>query len=97
MKKNGFTLIELIISITLVGVILISMIGTLIRLKQSYNIINEDIEARTYSAVISKVINEHFMKNNGVKSVTCTDTACNITLGNNKAMLLELLTTEKQL
>ncbi len=96
MKKNGFTLIELIISITLVGVILISMIGTLIRLKQSYNIINEDIEARTYSAVIAKVINEHFMKNNGVKSVTCTDTACNITLGNNKAMLLELLTTEKQ-
>ena len=96
MKKKGFTLIELIISITLVGVILISMIGTLVRLKQSYNIINEDIEARTYSAVISKVINEHFMKNNGVKSATCTDTACNITLGNNKQMLLELLTTEKQ-
>ena len=93
--KKGFTLVELIISITLVGIILISMIGTLIRLKASYNIINEDVEARTYSALVSKVINEHFMKNNGVKSVTCSRTLCNITLGNNKKMKLELLTMDK--
>ncbi len=96
MKKNGFTMIELIISITLVGVILISMIGTLISIKESYNIINEDIEARTYSALVGKVINEHFMKNNGVKSVACTsDTSCNIILGNNKMMKLEILSMDK--
>ena len=69
MTKKGFTLIELIVSIVLVGVILASMIGTLLSLKDTYSVINEDVEARTYSALISKTINEHIMKNNGIKSV----------------------------
>ena len=95
MKKNGFTLIELIISIALVGIILASMIGTLISLRDTYGVINEDVEARTYSALVSKVINEHMMKNNGIKTYSCSDTVCYIKLGTNKEMVLEIETTEE--
>ena len=70
MKRNGFTLIELIVSIVLVGAVLASMIGTLLSLKNTYSAINEDVEARTYSALISKTINEHIMKNNDGNEVT---------------------------
>ncbi len=94
MRKNGFTLIELIISIALVGIILASMIGTLISLKDTYGVINEDVEARTYSALVSKVINEHLMKNNGIKSYTCSDNMCSLTLGTNKEMILEIVTSD---
>ncbi|MBQ6285920.1 MAG: InlB B-repeat-containing protein [Bacilli bacterium] len=97
MKKNGFTLIELIISIALVGIILASMIGTLISLKDTYGVINDDVEARTYSALISKVINDHLMKNNGIKSYYCEDNICSITLGNNKDMVLKIDKTDVKL
>lgn len=91
MKKKGFTLIELMVSIVLVGIIMVSMIGTLLRLKDVYTSISENTEARTYSALVSKVLNEHFMKNNGIKKITCTsDTSCDIVLGNNKNMKLEI-------
>ncbi len=94
MKKNGFTLIELIISIALVGIILASMIGTLISLKDTYGVINEDVEARTYSALVSKVINEHLMKNNGIKNYSCAENMCSLTLGNNKEMILEIVESD---
>ena len=95
MTKKGFTLIELIVSIVLVGVILASMIGTLLSLKDTYSVINEDVEARTYSALISKTINEHVMKNNGIKSVTCAgNSKCVLKLGTNKIMTLEIVTAD---
>ena len=36
MNKKGFTLIELIVSIVLVTVILVSLLATLVKLKQTY-------------------------------------------------------------
>ena len=98
MKKQGFTLVELIVSIVLVGIVLASMIGTLLSLKNTYNVINEDMEARTYSALVSKVINEYIMKNNGIKDYDCAGNKCVMTLGtldkngHNKKMTLEIVT-----
>ena len=95
MKKQGFTLMELILSIVLVTVMLVTMVGTLIKIRESYSIINQNIEARTYKALIAKVINEHFMNNGGVKKITCSsDTKCDLILGNNKFMILEILNNE---
>ncbi len=98
MKRKGFTLVELIVSIVLVGIVLASMIGTLLSLKNTYNVINEDMETRTYSALVSKVINEHIMKNNGIKDYDCAGNKCVMTLGtldkngHNKKMTLEIVT-----
>ena len=89
MKKHGFTLIELILSIVLVTIIIVTMVGTLLKIRESYSIINQNIEARTYKALIAKVINEHFMKNGGVKNINClSNTKCELLLGNNKTMTL---------
>ena len=98
MKRKGFTLVELIVSIVLVGIVLASMIGTLLSLKNTYNVVNEDMEARTYSTLVSKIINEHIMKNNGIKDYDCAGNKCVMTLGtldkngNNKKMTLEIVT-----
>ena len=46
MNKNGFTLVELIVSIVLVSIVLVSMTGTLVKLKETYNVVNEDADAR---------------------------------------------------
>lgn len=95
MKKQGFTLIELTVSIVLVGIVLISMTGTLVKLKETYNVINEDTDARIYSATISKIINDDLIKNNGIKKIECRDDAnvdsCELILGNNSKRTLEIL------
>ena len=58
MNKKGFTLIELIVSIILVSIVLISMTGTLVKLKDTYSVVNEDADARIYGATISKIVND---------------------------------------
>ena len=47
MNKKGFTLIELIVSIILVSIVLISMTGTLIKLKDTYVLINDTDKKKT--------------------------------------------------
>lgn len=95
MNKNGFTLIELIVSIVLVSIVLVSMTGTLVKLKQTYNIINEDTDARIYGATISKIINDDFLKNNGIRDISCSNdedmSSCEIVLGTNQKRTLEIL------
>ena len=96
MNKKGFTLIELIVSILLVSIVLISMTGTLLSLKDTYTQLNENVEAKTYSSLIAKVINDHFIRNNGIKNVTCNEEGihCDIILGNNKEMTLDIIDVE---
>ena len=42
MKKRGFTLLEVIVSIVLVSVVMISLLASLIQLNETYNIIHEN-------------------------------------------------------
>ena len=95
MNKNGFTLVELIVSIVLVSIVLVSMTGTLVKLKETYNVVNEDADARIYGATISKIINDDFLKNNGIKDISCSNdedmSSCEIVLGTNQKRTLEIL------
>lgn len=95
MNKNGFTLIELIVSIVLVSIVLVSMTGTLVKLKETYNVVNEDADARIYGATISKIINDDFLKNNGIRDISCSNdedmSSCEIVLGTNQKRTLEIL------
>jgi len=66
MKRNGFTLVELLMSITLVSIVLVSMLGTLVKLKNVYALSNNDTEIRVYGASISRAINNDIIKNTGI-------------------------------
>ena len=98
MNKKGFTLIELIVSIILVSIVLISMTGTLIKLKDTYSLVNEDADARIFGATISKIVNDDLLKNNGIKIIECNEdtkvSICEIYMGNNKKRTLEILRNE---
>lgn len=98
MNKKGFTLIELIVSIILVSIVLISMTGTLVKLKDTYSVVNEDADARIYGATISKIVNDDLLKNNGIKTIDCNEdekvSICEISMGNNKKRTLEILRNE---
>lgn len=95
MNKNGFTLVELIVSIVLVSIVLVSMTGTLVKLKETYNVVNENADARIYGATISKIINDDFLKNNGIRDISCSNdedmSSCEIVLGTNQKRTLEIL------
>ncbi len=95
MNKNGFTLVELIVSIVLVSIVLVSMTGTLVKLKETYNVVNEDADARIFGATISKIINDDFLKNNGIRDISCSNdedmSSCEIVLGTNQKRTLEIL------
>ena len=88
MNKKGFTLIELIVSIILVSIVLVSMTGTLVKLKDTYSLVYEDADARIYGATISKVINDDLLTSNGIKTIDCSDDGkvniCEIVMGNNE-------------
>ena len=98
MNKKGFPLIELIVSIILVSIVLISMTGTLIKLKDTYSLVNEDADARIFGATISKIVNDDLLKNNGIKTIECNEdtkvSICEIYMGNNKKRTLEILRNE---
>lgn len=95
MNKKGFTLIELVVSLILISIVLVSMMGTLVKLRQTYSLVNEDADARIYGALIAKVVNEDLLINNGIRTITCSNAEdisyCDIVLGNNKKRTLEIL------
>ena len=70
-SKSGFTLIEVIVSVVLVSIIMVSLLASLMQLRQTYTIIHENSDIIVYSSSISRVINNDLAKNNGVRLATC--------------------------
>ena len=92
MKKKGFTLIELIVSIVLVSVVLVSLLGSLLQIRNAYTTIHENSDILVYSSSIARVINNDLSKNNGIRFVSCeTDgSKCYLILGNDDRRELTL-------
>lgn len=86
MNKKGFTLIEVIISLVLVSVVLTSMLASLVKLKDTYSVVNENTDALIYSSSVSRVLNNDFLKNGGIRYVNCNveGDRCDIILSNNQ-------------
>ena len=97
MNKKGFSLIELLVSIILVSVILISLLTTLVKIRQTYSVINENSDVLVYSSSISRVINNDFNKNMGINYINCYSdgTKCEIILGNDECRDLIIEETPK--
>ena len=99
MKKNGFTLIEVIVSVVLVSVVMVSLLGSLIQIRQTYTLIHENSDVLVYSSSISRVINNDLINNNGIRYSTCNveGTKCELILGNDERRELEIFTEEVEL
>ena len=89
MDKKGFTLVEIIVSISLISIVLVSMLVTLVNLRQVYSESNDDTDIRIYGSSLSRAINKDILENKGIKTVECEDnTKCNITLNNDETRVL---------
>lgn len=92
MDKKGFTLFEVIVSVVLISIILTSMLATLVRLKDSYEIVYENTDALIYSSSIARIMNNDFEKNGGIRYIDCNydGNICDITLNNNQKRTIEI-------
>ena len=92
MNKKGFTLIEVIISVVLVSVVLISLLATLVKLRETYTIIHENTDVLVYSSSITRVINNDFIENNGIRYISCNaeGSLCDMIMGNDEKRQLEI-------
>ena len=90
MDKKGFTLIELMISISLLSIVLIFMMNTLVKLRDTSLASGEETNLLVGQAIISKTINNDIILNGGVSSYECTDNFIELTLMNNETRYIEL-------
>lgn len=93
MNKKGFTLVEVIVSIVLVSVIMVSMLASLVKLRDTYSVIHENSDVIVYTSSIARVINNDLMKNNGIRYANCSPDGleCELILGNDEKRKIEIL------
>ena len=92
MKKRGFTLLEVIVSIVLVSVVMISLLASLIQLNETYNIIHENSDILVYNASVTRVINNDLSNNLGIRYISCNEDnlSCDFVLGNDSKRKIEI-------
>lgn len=93
MKKNGFSLIELLVSVTLMSVVLVSLLSSLIKLRETYSMVNSVADVSIYSSAIARIINDDIIENDGIKDASCLDEEmeeCTLLLGSGETRKLEI-------
>ena len=92
MNKKGFTLFEVIVSIVLISIVLISMMSTLVKLKESYEVVYTNTDALIYSSSVTRIINNDFEANGGIRHIDCdfSGSSCDITLNNEQQRRLAI-------
>lgn len=96
MNKKGFTLIEVVVSITLVSVVMVFMLASLVKLRDSYAVVHENTDALLYSSSVSRILNNDISENGGIRYVSCNieGDKCDIVLANNKRRRLIIYDNE---
>ncbi len=79
--KKGFTLVEVIVSIALLSIVLLSLYKILDLTKFNEKTTLSKTENLIKKAEIEKIINED-VYTNGIKEITCTKESCDIILNN---------------
>ena len=92
MNKKGFTLIELIVSVILVSVVMVSLSSALVDIKNTSVEVQANTDVIITSSAISRVLNNDVVENNGIRYVKCDPNGedCGFVLGNNKKRALTL-------
>ena len=101
MNKKGFTLVEVVVSIVLVSVVMISLLASLLKIKETYNIVHDNNEVLIYSSSITRIINNDIAKNQGIRNAGCDrcnkidekcDYKCELTLGTGDKRVIKINT-----
>lgn len=71
MKKNGFSLLEILVSVVLVSVVFIFMLNSLIKLKTIYNKSDSNTDILLLGSTLSRVVNNDIKENEGINTVSC--------------------------
>ena len=91
MKRNGFTLIELMVSIVLVTIVLASMSVALIKLKDTYNKTNDKTDIDLVTSSITRIISNDIINNGNVTNIVkLDDKSLEITLDNIKKRIIRI-------
>ena len=96
MNKKGFTLIEVIISITLLSIVMTSMLASLVKLRDAYSKAYVNVDAVVFGSSVARFINNDLNKNGGIRYINCDNagTNCDIYLANDQKRKIEILNTE---
>lgn len=95
MNKNGFTIVELIISVTILSIVMVFALNLLVVLKEKETSLDTDTDMVLNQAFVSKKINGDIVKNGGIKSLNCTTTKCDFTFNNELKKTLTLTNNKK--
>lgn len=91
MKRNAFTLIELMVSIVLVTIVLASMSVALIKLKDTYNKTNDKTDIDLVTSSITRIISNDIINNGNVTNIVkLDDKSLEITLDNIKKRIIRI-------
>ena len=92
MNKKGFTLIELIVSVILVSVVMVSLSSALVDIRRNSEEAQENTNVIITTSTISRVINNDIVKNDGIRFVECDPNGeeCGLVLGNNAKRTLTI-------
>ncbi len=93
MNKKGFTLVEVLVSVVLVAIVMISMLASLVKIRNTYSNINKNSEAVLFSSTISRVLNNDVFNNSGIRRYICSadNMKCDLILGNDQYRVLEII------
>ena len=93
MNKKGFTLIEVIVSVVLVSIVMVSLTATLVEIKKKSISISGNTDALIYSSIISRTINSDLALHNGIKFIECKPNGekCGLVLGDNKKRSIKII------
>lgn len=93
MKKDGFSLIELLVSVTLMSVVLVSLLSSLIKLRETYAVVNAVADVSIYTSAVARIINDDIIANDGIKTASCLDEEmeeCTLLLGSGETRKIEV-------
>lgn len=106
MKKNGFTLVEILVSLTLLCVVLVPMLSMLVKLMTTYENANNDTNILINTSVLSNKLNKSIVDNYGISSVICNTNKdidvnyyikeCTLNFSNNKTYTLSLKLSKEE-
>lgn len=96
MNKKGFTLIELMVSIGLMSIMLVFMMNTLVKLRDTSVASGVETNLQVGQAIITNAVNIDVIENNGISSInnmcdgTLTTNPIEIVMKNTKTRILSL-------
>lgn len=88
-NKNGFTLVELTMSLALISLVMIFVMKFITEIRKDEDTISSNTSLILTNTAISKKINNDIIESGGISSLECIENTCTIILKNEEEKVLE--------